>query len=88
MAYSPENLAELDVLMQFNLASSLEGIKIHHTASPALIAAAQRLFDRGFITLADGGYLTALGIRAAEYAQHLFTLLNAEAESVLANNLG
>jgi uncharacterized protein (TIGR02647 family) len=80
MAYTPENLAELDVLMLYNLSTSLEGIKIHKTAEPAVIAAAQRLFERGFITQADGGYLTSLGGEAAEHAQMLFTMLNAHRE--------
>jgi len=77
MSYSPENLAELDVLMLFDLANSLEGIKIHKTAEPAVIDAAQRLFDGGFITQVDGGYLTPLGREAADFAQSLFTMLNA-----------
>jgi len=77
MSYTPENLAELDVLMLYNPVTSLEGIKIHKNAAPEVIAAAQRLFERGFITLADGGYLTTLGLKAAEYAQSLFTMLNA-----------
>ena len=77
MPYSPENLAELDVLMLFDLANSLEGIKIHKTAEPAVIDAAQRLFDKGFITQVDGGYLTPLGREAADFAQSLCTMLNA-----------
>ncbi|MGD8515257.1 MAG: TIGR02647 family protein [Granulosicoccaceae bacterium] len=80
MAYTPENLAELEVLMLFNFANTQEGIKIHKSAEPAVIAAAQRLFDRGFITQADGGYLTTLGIEAAEHAQALFTMLNTRIE--------
>ena len=77
MAFTPANLAELNVLMLFDPENSLEGIKIHKTADPAVIAAAQRLFDGGFITQVDGGYLTPLGHEAAEYAQSLFTMLNA-----------
>ena len=65
------------MLLLFDLSNSLEGIKIHKTADPAVIAAAQRLFDGGFITQVDGGYLTPLGHEAAEYAQSLFTMLNA-----------
>ncbi len=80
MSYTPENLAELNVLMLFDLANSLEGIKIHKTAEPSVIAAAQRLFDGGFITLVDGGYLTPLGQEAAEFAQSLCTMLNAHPE--------
>jgi len=77
MSYSQENLSELDVLMLFDLTSNLKGIKIHKTAEPARISAAQRLFDKGFITQADGGYLTTLGSEAAEQAQSLYTMLNA-----------
>jgi uncharacterized protein (TIGR02647 family) len=77
MSFSLENLVELDVLMLFDLSTSQEGIKIHKRAEPAVIAAAQRLFDGGFITQVDGGYLTPLGREAAEHAQALFTMLNA-----------
>ena len=80
MSYSQENRAELDVLLLFNSANSLEGIKIHKMADPALISAAQRLFEGGFITLVDGGYLTPLGREAAEHAHSLFDMLNATIE--------
>lgn len=80
MSYTPENIAELDVLMLYDLSTNQEGIKIHKTAAPEMIAAAQRLFDDGFISQADGGYLTQLGIEAAEHAQTLYTLLNAHLE--------
>jgi len=80
MSYTPENLAELDVLMLYNLSTNQEGIKIHKTAKPTVISAAQRLFERGFTTRADGGYLTALGSKAAEHTQTLFTMLNAHSE--------
>ena len=68
----------MDLLLQFTPATHLKGIKIHHTAKPDLVAAAQRLYDRGFITQADGGYLTDLGTRASEHAHALFTMLNAD----------
>ncbi len=80
MSYTPENIAELDVLMLYNLSTSQEGIKIHKTAEPTMISAAQRLFERGLITQADGGYLTAPGSVAAEHTQSLFTILNAHSE--------
>lgn len=85
MTFTPENLAELNVLMLYNPATSLEGIKIHHTAEPAMAAAAQRLHDRGFITLADGGYLTTLGTEAVEHAHSLFTMLNAHSDDSASN---
>jgi uncharacterized protein (TIGR02647 family) len=76
MSYSAQNIAELNVLLQFTPASHLKGIKIHHSADPALVTAAQRLHERGFITQADGGYLTDIGTRASEHAHALFTMLN------------
>lgn len=80
MTYTPENIAELNVLMLYNLSTTQEGIKIHKTAEPTVISAAQRLFEGGFITQADGGYLTPLGKEAAEHTQSLFTMLNAHSE--------
>jgi len=77
MSCTPENIAELDLLLLFDLSTSQVGLKIHKTAKPAAIAAAHRLFEKGFITQEDGGYLTDLGITAAEHAQLLFTVLNA-----------
>jgi len=77
MTYTPDNIAELEVLMLFDLSTSQEGIKIHKTAEPIVISAAQRLFKKGFISQVDGGYLTSLGRNAAEHTQFLFTMLNA-----------
>ncbi len=81
MSYSKENRAELDVLLLFDSATSLEGIKIHKMADPELISAARRLFEGGFITLVDGGYLTPLGREAAEHAHSLFAMLNVKTEA-------
>ena len=76
MSYTPELVAELEILALFNLDSSQEGLKIHQTAAPKAIAAAQRLFDKDLITQPDGGYLTSLGRDAAEHAQGLLTILS------------
>lgn len=76
MSYSSQNLAELKVLMLFSSPTGLDGIKLHKSADPELIAAAQQLHAGGFITQADGGYLTQLGIETAEHAHSLFYLLN------------
>jgi len=77
MNYTQDNLAELDVLILYDLSNTQKGIKIHKTADETKIAAAKRLFAKGFITQADGGYLTTLGSEAAEQAQSLYTMLNA-----------
>lgn len=76
MSYSEENLAELHVLMLYDSSASLEGIKIHKNADPSVIAAAERLFEGGFITQVDGGYLTSLGREAADHAHSLLTMLS------------
>ena len=81
MSFSPENLADLEVLMQFNSPTGLEGIKIHTSAAPELIAAAASLYRRGFITQVDGGYLTQLGIETASHAHSLHDLLNSGADA-------
>ena len=80
MVYTDENHAELNVLLLYNLSSNQEGIKIHKEAAPAVIAAAQRLHNAGFISQPDGGYLTSMGIEAAEHAQVLFTMLDTHHE--------
>lgn len=75
MTLTDELLAEIRFLSLFNLASHQEGLKVHHNADSAMISAAQRLFDKGLITQTDGGYLTDLGVEAAEHAQRLLTIL-------------
>jgi uncharacterized protein (TIGR02647 family) len=46
----------------------MQGLKIHHDAEPSAVAAAKRLFDKGIVTLPDGGYLTDLGHDLFEHA--------------------
>lgn len=77
MSFTPELIAELEVLALFNLGNHQEGIKVGSTASPALIAAAQRLYDKELTDQPDGGYLTSLGNDAAESVQLLLTILKA-----------
>ena len=75
MPYSPEQIHELDVLIRYNLDSAYQGIKVHKTANPELIEAVKRLHAKGLVTQVDGGYLTDLGRKAAEYAQTLLLML-------------
>lgn len=77
MNYTRDNLAELDILMLYDLSNNQQGIKIHKTADSEKRSAAERLFTKGFISQKDGGYLTTLGNEAAEQAQSLYTMLNA-----------
>jgi uncharacterized protein (TIGR02647 family) len=76
MSLTPALLEELELLNMFNLNTTQQGLKIHHDAAPAKIAAGKRLFDKGIITLPDGGYLTPLGQQTAEHVQVLVKLLS------------
>ena len=79
MPFSKEIADELNVLAQFNLDSSQEGIKVHaSSATSDTVAAAERLYHKGLISQTDGGYLTALGREAAEHTQGVLCLLKKE----------
>lgn len=79
MPFSPDHLAELNLLTLFNSSSNQEGIKVHqHTAAPDMVMAAERLFKKGLITRDDGGYLTNLGAEAVEHTQTLLGVLSGE----------
>ena len=80
MPYKPELVDEINILIQFNLDTSQEGIKVHSSADPSVVAATQRLYEKGFITQKDGGYLTSLGRDAAEHAQLLHRVLTSSIE--------
>lgn len=76
MSFTPDLIAELEVLALFNLDTHQEGIKVHSSASASLIAAAKRLHDKQLTTQPDGGYLTSLGVDAAGHAQQLLIILD------------
>lgn len=76
MSFTHDLVDELEILALFNLGNTLEGLKVHHGAAPKAIAAAQRLHEKGLTTQTDGGYLTSLGLDAAEHAQALLTILS------------
>lgn len=75
MRLTPDMLEELNTLLRFDLATSLQGIKIHADASDKVISATQRLHAMGLVTRPDGGYLTPLGRDAAEQLQLLVSIL-------------
>ena len=76
MLYTQDIVDELNILVRYNLSTTQEGIKVHKTAAPDIIAATRRLHDKGLVTQEDGGYLTGLGHEAAEQAQTVLNLLN------------
>lgn len=75
MYINEELVNEINLLLKFNLDSMQEGIKIHRDAALSTRQAAIRLFDKGFITQEDGGYLTELGRTLAEESQNVYTVL-------------
>lgn len=75
MELDEEFTADVELLNLFELDSSQIGLKIHHEASPERIASAKRLFESRLTTQVDGGYLTPLGVQAAEHAQALVRIL-------------
>jgi len=82
MHYTKDQMAELDILIQYSLDSTQQGIKIHSSADEEKIEAVERLFDKGLVTAIDGGYLTDLGRKAAEHAQALILMLAPHHENV------
>ena len=78
MTFTPDLVAELEILARYDLSTLGEGIKVHTTADPSVIAATKRLFDKGLISLSDGGYLTSLGLGVAEHVQALITIMKRE----------
>jgi uncharacterized protein (TIGR02647 family) len=75
MVYNAELNDELNILARYNLKTTQQGIKIHSSAEPPVVAAAQRLFDKGLTSQTDGGYLTPLGRKAAEMTQDLLLIM-------------
>ncbi|MCG9598046.1 TIGR02647 family protein [Vibrio sp. Isolate25] len=76
MKYTADKMAELNLLLQFDISSSATGIKVHHEATEEMQTAVKRLFDKGLCTLPDGGYLTDEGIEVAEHADKILRVLS------------
>jgi uncharacterized protein (TIGR02647 family) len=80
MPFSKDHLSEINLLALFDSSSSQEGIKVHqHSADPAVVAAAERLYQKGLISQKDGGYLTPLGAEVAELVQKTLAVLTSDA---------
>jgi len=75
MNLNQESVAEIELLNLFELSSAQQGLKIHHDAEPERLSAGKRLFDKKLTTQVDGGYLTPLGVQAAEHVQALITIM-------------
>lgn len=67
MPLNAELVDELNLLAKFDDTDHTKGIKVRSDAGEALVSAAQRLFDKGMTSAADGGYLTALGQEVVDH---------------------
>lgn len=76
MHYTKEQLAEIDLLIQYRIDTTQQGIKVHSNAPTSTREAVERLFEKGLVTHMDGGYLTDMGRIAAEHAQALHLMLS------------
>ncbi|MEH6470242.1 MAG: TIGR02647 family protein [Halopseudomonas sp.] len=70
-----DTIAELELLARFDLGSMQAGLKIHHEAPEDVVAAAQRLFEKGMVSQSDGGYLTDRGLETAESLQRVLNTI-------------
>jgi len=73
--FNSQQLEEIHVLSLYDLNNSHEGLKAHQDARAETLQAMERLFKKGLVSQSDGGYLTALGREAAEFAQALKSIL-------------
>ncbi len=69
---------EIEVLLRYNLESTQEGIKVHHSAREGIVEATKRLYNKGLVDSEDGGYLTDLGHEAAEHTQAALRILTSD----------
>lgn len=75
MLFTSTTLEELNLLLQFDNATSGSGIKVHSSARVEVITACRSLFDKDLVSQPDGGYLTDAGIEALGHVQILSGLL-------------
>jgi uncharacterized protein (TIGR02647 family) len=75
MKFNQTATDELNILIQYDLSNTQQGIKIHHDAEINVIEAAKRLHDKGLIDKPDGGYLTSMGRIACESVHSIHGIL-------------
>ena len=75
MLFDNALIEEINLLIKFP-DSSMEGLKVRHTADKWMGDTVKRLFDKGLTTQDDVGYLTDLGKEALETATLLFGLMS------------
>ncbi len=81
MHIDPELINELNLLRRFSMGGPV-AMNVHDNPDPAVIAAAERMFDKGLISTAEGGQLTDTGREAIEHMERLFNLLDPPLEPI------
>ena len=71
-------IQDLALLARYDLTNLELGIKLHQDSDPELRESALRLYQKGVITAADGGFLTPFGVSLLEYLDHLLNALTDE----------
>ncbi len=81
MHIDSELIDELGLLKRFSMGGPV-AMNVHDNPDPAVIAAAERMFEKGLITAVDGGKLTDSGREAIEHMESLFNLLDPPLEPI------
>ncbi len=81
MHIDPELIDELNLLRRFSMGGPV-AMNVHDNPDPAVIAAAERMYEKGLISAADGGQLTDSGRDAIEHMDRLFNLLDPPLEPI------
>lgn len=72
---SADFIDAIKLLSCFELDNLQQGIKLHQDCEPTLRQTADRLYQKGILTAADGGYLTPFGMTLREQLQPLINAL-------------
>ena len=81
MHIDPELIDELNLLRRFGMGGPV-AMDVHDNPDPAIVAAAERMHEKGLITQPDGGELTDNGREAVEHMNRLFNLLDPPLEPI------
>jgi uncharacterized protein (TIGR02647 family) len=81
MHIDPELIDELTLLRRFSMGGPV-AMDVHDNPDPAIVAAAERMHEKGLITKPDGGQLTDSGREAIEHMERLFNLLDPPLEPI------
>jgi len=81
MHIDTELIDELNLLRRFSMGGPV-AMNVHDNPDPAVIAAAERMFEKGLISTAEGGQLTDNGREAIEHMERLFNLLDPPLEPI------